>query len=143
MPDSTIVRPAGWITETAIAFGEGQGAQLVDAAHPLPVTVVAGAAAVSAPLSGTATTSQAVGPFAAVAGRALTLAISGTWSGRAQLLRSTDGGATRLPLAPAAIPVGIMTANGVDQPWIETEDGATYYLSIALASGALTYRVSQ
>lgn len=143
MPETTIVRPAGWITETAIAFGDTQGAQLVDAAHPLPVILVAGAQSSPLPLTGTATASQVAGPFAATNGKALTMALAGSWSGRVQLLRSTDGGTTRLPLTPASVPVGIMTTSGVDQPWVETEDGATYYLAITLSSGTLTYRVSQ
>lgn len=143
MSDASIGRPAGWITETAIAYGDAQGAQLVDAAHPLPVTLIPSAGPAPSALTGSASTSQTVGPFAAVAGKAINLAVSGTWTGRVQLLRSTDGGTTRLPLTPAGAPIGILTGNGIDQPWVETEDNASFYLAVAVTSGSLAYRVSQ
>ena len=104
-----------------------------------PITL----AATSTPLSGTSSAAQVVGPFVPQLGRTITVALSAaTWpGGTAQLLRSTDSGATKLPLTPAGALLGTYTQQGVDQPWIETEAGATFYLSLP-ASG-IGYRVAQ
>lgn len=100
-------------------------------------------AATSAPLTGTSTAAQVAGPFVPVLGRPITVALSAaTWpGGTAQILRSIDGGGTKLPLTPAGVTLGTYTQQGVDQPWIETEAGATFYLSLP-ASG-IGFRVSQ
>ena len=81
-------------------------------------------------------------PFAPQLGREIWLTLSGTWSGSVALMRSVDGGATLLPatLGGAAL---TWTGNVNEIVWIETEAAATLYLSITLASGAVTYRVAQ
>ncbi|MBC3940951.1 hypothetical protein [Sphingomonas albertensis] len=104
-----------------------------------PVTL----AATSTAIAGTSSVAQVVGPFVPQLGRAITVALSAAaWpGGTAQLLRSTDGGTTRLPLMPAGVVLGTYTRQGVDQPWLETEAGATFYLS--LPNAGIGYRVSQ
>lgn len=96
--------------------------------------------ATSTPITGTSTTAAIVGPFTPQLGRPITVALAGTWSGTAQLLRSTDGGTTKLPLTPAGVTLGTYSAQGVDQPWIETDSTATFYLSLPAAN--ITYKVS-
>lgn len=78
-------------------------------------------------VAGTTTGAQVVGPLAPRPGIAITVELSGaTWpGGTAQLLRSSDGGTTQLPLRPADTVLGTMTGFGVDQPWIEAARGAT------------------
>ncbi|MES2421459.1 MAG: hypothetical protein V4595_09185 [Pseudomonadota bacterium] len=100
-------------------------------------------AATSTAIAGTSSAAQVVGPFVPQLGRAITVALSAaSWpGGTAQLLRSTDGGTTRLPLTPAGVVLGTYTRQGVDQPWLETEAGATFYLS--LPNAGIGYRVSQ
>jgi hypothetical protein len=115
----------------------------IDPSNPLPSSPVPLTAATSTPLTGTSTGAQTVGPFTPVLGRPITLLLSASpWpGGSAQLLRSTDGGTTKLPLTPAGATVGVYSASGADSPWVETEAGATFYLSL-LAAG-ITYRVAQ
>ena len=138
-----IVLPAGYVTEQAIAFGNADGtANLVSADDPLPIRAIVGPAA-SAPLAGTAVSSTIAGPFAPDPGRPIWLTLSGTWSGRAQLLRSTDGGATALPITVAGQVWGSYTANCNEAAAEETVAGASYYLSVTLASGTLAYQVQQ
>lgn len=142
MSGPSIDLPAGYFPATALAFAGADGSgQLVSAASPLPVNIVARAAA-SAPLAGTANASGVVGPFTPDLARPIWLTLSSTWSGTAALLRSTDGGVTRLPatLAGAALS---WSANVNEAVAEESCAGATWYLAITLASGALTYRVAQ
>ena len=115
----------------------------IDASNPVAMRAAPLAAATSTPLTGTSTGAQMVGPFVPVLGRPITVALSAAaWpGGTAQLLRSTDGGTTRLPLTPAGVVLGTYTRQGVDQPWLETEAGATFYLS--LPNAGIGYRVSQ
>ncbi len=104
-----------------------------------PITL----AATSTPLSGTSSAAQVIGPFTPQLGRAITVALSAAnWpGGTAQLLRSTDGGTTKLPLTPAGTVLGTYTQQGVDQPWLETEAAATFYLSLPAAG--IGFRVAQ
>jgi len=131
------------VPETAIAYRVGDDlAQLVDAAHPLPTTAAVGAA-ISVPLAGTAAANTTVGPFVPQLGRPIWVTLSGTWTGSAQLLRSTNGGTTKLPLTVAGSVWGSFSASA-NEPVVEESDAsATYYLAITIASGTLTYRVAQ
>ena len=115
----------------------------VDALHPLPVTMQNPAPATSTPLTGTANASTTVGPFTPQLARAIWISLSGTWTGTVQVLRSTDGGATKLPLTVAGASWGSFTANCNEPVAEESDAAATYYLSITLASGSVTYRVAQ
>ncbi|EGI55091.1 hypothetical protein SUS17_2122 [Sphingomonas sp. S17] len=115
----------------------------IDASNPVAMRAAPLAAATSTPLTGTSTGAQMVGPFVPVLGRPITVALSATsWpGGQVQLLRSTDGGATKLPLTPAGVTIGVYSGIGADSPWVETEAGATYYLSLPAAN--ISYRVAQ
>ena len=71
------------------------------------------------------------------------MTLSGDWQGTARLLRSTDSGATMLPLRVGGLPWAEYTQSGCEQAWVETEDGISFYLDVTLTSGTLAYRVSQ
>jgi hypothetical protein len=71
------------------------------------------------------------------------LTLSGTWTGTVKLLRSVDGGTTRLPVTSAGLPYGAFTANACEPVWEESEAAALLYLDVTLASGTVTYRMGQ
>jgi hypothetical protein len=144
MTEPQISSPAGFVPEYALAFGgRGSPAVAVDASNPLPITARLVAAG-STPLAGSAAASGIVGPFLPDLDRAIWLNLSGTWSGSVQLLRSTDGGATKLPLTygdgtpkPSwTMPLQAVVAS-------ETVAGASYWLAITVASGTVAYRMEQ
>ena len=142
-PITPIVAPAGYVPEYAIAFGAmGGSAVSVDAEHPLP-TAVTLAAATSTPLQATTASSGLFGPFTPNRGRAIWLTLSGTWSGTVQVLRSADGGTTRLPLTIAGTPWANFTGNVQEVIGEESDVAALWYLSVTLASGTITFRVAQ
>jgi hypothetical protein len=70
-------------------------------------------------------------------------------SGTAQLLRSTDGGTTRMAITRNSVVIGSFSFNAVagaivNEPvQIETDASATYYLAITLTSGTVSVRVAQ
>ncbi len=130
--------------EVAMVFGsDGSAATAVDLTNPLPTRVALPASGL-APLAGTTSASAAmVGPFTPQLARPIWLTLSGTWTGTVQMLRSTDGGATQLPLTIAGSIWGAFTGNCNEPVWEESEAGATFYLSTAITSGMLTYRVAQ
>lgn len=136
--------PGGYVAVHAIAFGSGDGiATFVDTANPLPVTA-SFAAASSAPLAGTLSSSGQAGPFAPQPGRDIWLTLSGVWTGTVQLLRSIDGGTTRLPItlidgSTKGLFYGAINAPVAD----ESVAGATYYLQFTAVSGTLAYRMEQ
>lgn len=140
---TTVETPAKFVPQYGMAFGQaGTPAIAVDPAHPLPVQFVqtgTGAAAVE----GSTAAALLAGPFAPVLGREIRLALSGTWAGSAQLLRSVDGGATKLPLTIGGSAWATFQANCNEVVAEETEAGATYYLQLTPASGTIAYRVSQ
>ena len=142
MPD--IHSPAGFVPLHALAFGANDAAATaVDAAHPLP-TAPTIAAASSVPLVGTASASGALGPYVPQLGRTIWVTLSGTWSGSVQLLRSTDGGATRLPLTYGDGTAKPNWSGNLNAPVAEeTVAAATYYLGVTLSSGTLSYRMEQ
>lgn len=98
-------------------------------------------------LTGTRAVSGTVGPFTPDVRwpvKPLWLTLSGNFTGSVQLLRSTDGGTTKLPLTygdGTAKPVWTTTLNAAIAE--ETVAGATYYLVITLTSGGVTYRLDQ
>ena len=121
--------------------------------------------ALSTPLSGTVSTTgaQTFGPFSADIGRDIWVTMSATGaSGTAQIFRSTDGGTTKIALTSAAY-IGTntnltgTTQAAVDYNWTLTgytgvvideapftaSDNATYYLTVNLTAGSLTYRLGQ
>jgi hypothetical protein len=136
-----IQNPATYIPVQALSFAQADGnSGLVSAALPLPVNITRPA---SPPLTGTATLTGQVGPFAPAPGRPVMLSLSGTWSGTVRVLRSVDAGVTRLPLTIVGEPWGEFTANACEAVWEEYEDDARLYLDISLAAGSLTYRLAQ
>jgi len=138
-----ISAPAGFAPEHAMAFADADGRAIrVDATRPLPGAATFGATSSTA-LTGSASGSGAAGPFVPELGRPVWVTLSGNWSGSVQLLRSTDGGATRLALTAGGQPAGAFTANANEPVVEESAADATYYLPFSLASGALGYRVSQ
>lgn len=141
--DPPVSVPSGYLTGQAIAYlAPNDHAVLVSTAAPLPVRLTP-AAAVSTALIGQTSTSGAIGPFAPEPGRAIWLTLTGSWTGSVQLLRSTDGGATRLPLTAAGQPYASYTANANEAVIEDACAGVGYWLAVTLASGTLTYRLAQ
>ena len=138
-----IASPAGFVPTQAITYALTDGtAMVVDAAHPLPIAEAVGAASSTA-LTGSTAASGSFGPFVPQLGRAIRLTTAGTWSGTVQLLRSIDGGTTRLPLTAGGFAWGSYTANVNEAVAVETEAGATYHVGVTLTGGTLSYRVAQ
>ena len=94
-------------------------------------------------LTGAANSSTVAGPFTPVVGRAVMLALTGTWVGSVEVMRSTDGGTTLLPLTMGGAIWGIYTSNCCEPVWDESESSARLYLQISLTSGSVTYRLAQ
>lgn len=136
--------PAGFVPAVAISYGAPDGpATAVDASHPLPIAATMGGAG-STPLAGTTAVTATAGPFTPTLGRPIWLTLSGSWGGTAQVLRSTDGGTTKLALTYGdASPKGSFGANLNAPVAEETVAGATYYLQVTLAGGSLSYRMEQ
>lgn len=142
MPTSPLKTPAGYVPQMAISFANTNGdADLVSMANPVPTQEQPFVAA--QPLSGAISASGQVGPFQPRAGRAIILTLSGTWSGTVKLLRSIDGGTTKLPVTASGLPYGSYTGNVCEPVWEESEAAALLYLDAALTSGTLTYRIGQ
>lgn len=135
--------PAGFVPQYAVAFGAVDApAVAVHEDNPLPVRAVQKAAG-SIPLTGTMTASGIAGPFAPDLDRPIWLTLSGEWTGTVEVLRSTDGGASSLPLTVGGARWGRFTANCNEAVTTESEAGARLYLSASLLTGTLTYRVAQ
>lgn len=141
MPTPPIQIPSSYVASAAAAFSDVDGsAVVVSASNPLPVAFGAPGAA---PLAGTASSTGVVGPYAPALGRAVILTLSGSWSGTVRVLRSADGGTTKLPLTVAGQPWGQFTGNCCEAVWEESEATARLYLDVSLASGTLSYRFAQ
>jgi hypothetical protein len=126
--------PGGYVTPTAISLVDGDGgARPVSGSEPLPV----------APLAGTASTAETAWPYVPVLGRAIVLTLAGSWTGRVTVLRSIDGGTSRLPLTVGGQPWATFTANANEAVAEESVSGATYYLQLAPSTGTISYRVQQ
>lgn len=134
--------PAAYAPVSAIGFAEPDSTlSPVSADNPLPVSPVS----VPAPtaLTGSASASTVVGPFTPNSSKPVILALTGTWSGTVKLLRSTDGGTTKLPLTAAGQAWGVFSANCCEPVWEEAAIGAALYLDIAISSGTVSYLVGQ
>lgn len=141
MSSPPIQTPSSYVASHAAAFADIDGsAVVVSSSNPLPVAF--GQSAATA-LTGSTAATGLVGPYTPVAGRAVVIALSGTWTGMVKVMRSTDGGATRLPLTVAGQPWGQFTANCCEAVWEESEPSARLYLDVTLASGSLVYRLGQ
>lgn len=137
-----VAAPANYAPLSAVGFAEADNTlTLVSADRPLPVSTVSVPA--PAALTGTTAAAGVVGPFTPNSDKPVVLALTGTWSGTVKVLRSADGGATKLPITAAGYAWGVFSANCCEQVWQETASGAALYLDIALGSGSLTYRMAQ
>jgi len=141
MTTTPIQTPAGFVPTFAAAFADANGnARLIGASAPLPTCDVPMA---TTPLSGSTTASGVVGPFSPVIGRPVLLALSGNWTGIVTVMRSTDGGGSKLPLTLGGAPWAVFSVNCCEAVWDESEAAAQLYLNIVLTSGTLTYRIAQ
>lgn len=153
MSNRPIVYPSGYATAVAIGVKDPDGNMaIIDADNPLPVVFDASLAGPggggppptpSPALTGQATDGRIAGPFAAVPNLPIVVTLSGTWSGSVRVLRSIDGGATKVPLTVAGSEWALFTQNVCEQVWSETQADANFYLDIALQSGAVDYRLAQ
>jgi hypothetical protein len=110
-------------------------------------------AATSTPLTAAIndTAAHAIGPFAPQLARRIWLTINATAaaSGTAQLVRSNDGGTTRIGLTQGGGIAGTYRFTGVsgaivNEPVLtETDASATYYVLITLTAGSVTVRLAQ
>lgn len=136
-----IQSPSGYAATRAVVFADPNGdAQIASAAAPLPV--IFGAPAATA-LTGSTGASAVLGPFQPVVGRAVILSLAGSWAGTVKVLRSVDGGTTKLPLTVGGTGWGQFAGNCCEPVWEESEAAATLWLDAALTSGTLTYRLAQ
>lgn len=111
------------------------------------------AAATSTPITATIndTAAHTLGPFTPQLSREIWLTLNATAaaSGTAQLLRSTDGGTTKVGLTAGGIAIGAYAFGTVigaivnEIMGIETDASATYYLNITLSAGAVACRLAQ
>lgn len=136
-----IISPSGYAATRALAFADADGnAVLASSSLPLPVTLGSDP---TVPLTGTTGTGGTFGPYQPALGREAVLTLAGNWTGTVRVLRSTDGGTTRLPLTMAGAAWAQFTGNCCEPIWQEAEAVARLYLDIVLSSGALTYRLAQ
>lgn len=137
-----VINPAGYVPVFAVGYSDdAAGSFSVSPSRPLPVAPVV--LNKPTPLTGSVSASGQVGPLAVLPRQPVMLALSGTWTGTVTVLRSTDGGVTRLGLTILGQAYGQFTANGCEPVWEEAEDAAALYLDIALTSGTVTYRLAQ
>lgn len=136
-----IMSPASYVPHVAVGFANADGtAASVNANAPLPVSVTT---ATTPPLTGTTSTSGVIGPFLPLVGRSVILTLTGNWSGSVQLLRSIDGGATKIPLTLGGAPWALYTVSCCEAVWDESEAAAQLYLQVTISSGTLNYRIAQ
>ena len=147
MPNVPISYPARYAPGVALNYADdGGNAVLVSQSAPLPVTLAAvsgGTATPSSPLTGTTAIASTTGSYVPLAGRPLVVTLTGTWTGTVKLLRSINGGATKLPLTLAGAPWAEFTANVNEPVWEENESAAVFYLQFAPLSGTIAYRLAQ
>ncbi len=111
------------------------------------------ATATSAPVVATIsdTAAHILGPFAPQLSREIWLTLNATTaaSGSAQLLRSTDAGATKVGLTAGGLPIGAYAFSATTGAivneilTVETDATATYFLSMTLTGGAVAVRLAQ
>ena len=114
-----------------------------------PATLAATSTPVIATINTTGT--SIVGPFSPQLSRAIRLTLNATVSasGSVQVLRSIDGGTTKLAITRDGGSAGSYTLSAVsgviaNEPLPpETEAAATYYLSVTLTAGSVAVRMSQ
>ena len=138
---SPIQTPSAYSVSRAVAFADVDGtALLVSSTVPLPVTM---GQAVTSPLAGSTAATGIVGPFIPVLGRPVILSLQGSWTGTVKVVRSTDGGATKLSLTVGGSLWAQFPGNCCEAVWDESDAAARLYLDIALMSGSVSYRLAQ
>jgi hypothetical protein len=144
MSTPRIQAPAPYVPQVAVTFGQsGAAALAVDMGNPLPTRPVR-VAATSVPLAGTATASGTVGPFVPELDRAIWVTLGSGWTGAVQLLRSTDGGVTRLPITTGdGTPKGQWWGAVNAAVTEESVAAASYWLGLTMTGGTLAYEVRQ
>lgn len=135
-----ISTPAGFAPVYAVGYSTDGELSTVSAASPLPVALAPSANTPQA-LAGTAAANTVAGPFAPLRGTAVTLSLSGSWNGTVAVLRSTDGGTTKLPLTAGGQPWARFSANCCEAVWEENDPQASLWLDMTLASGSVSYRL--
>jgi hypothetical protein len=98
------------------------------------------------PTGGSATFNAGVatiGPLNPLAGKEIWVTLSGTWTGTAQVMRSTDNGTTLLPLTVGGSAWGLYTTNANEQTAYPSDTAGAYFLVATITSGTLIYRVAQ
>jgi hypothetical protein len=105
------------------------------------MTYIVSAPPSSKPLAGTSTGASVVGPFWPDAESPIHLSLSGTISGTVRVLRSVDGGTTRLPLTIGGSPWASYTSAVNEPVWEEAVSGVALYLDIPNAG--VVYRMEQ
>ncbi len=137
-----VQHPGCFVPLYALAYGApGTVAIPVDPDHPLPVSLAPPTAGDA--LAGVTGSATVAGPFDARRGLPIWLTLSGDWRGSVRVLRSTDGGATKLPLTVAGESWANFTANVQEAIGEESVAGASWWLAITIDAGTLTYRVAQ
>jgi hypothetical protein len=144
MSSSLIETRGNFTPQIALAFGSlNEAATPVGPANPLPTHAWLGVAD-STPIAGSTSMSGLLGPFTPELGRLIWVTLSGSWSGTVQLLRSVDGGTTRLPVTYGDGTVkGTYSGNMNAAVAEETVAGAVWYLDVTLGSGTLNFRLEQ
>lgn len=148
MPNVPISYPARYAPGVALNYADEVGnAILVSQSAPLPVTLAAavggGSTTPSPPLTGSTAIASTTGTYVPVAGRPLVLTLTGTWTGTVKLLRSINGGTTKLSLTLAGAPWAEYTANVNEPVWEESEAAAVFFLQFTPLSGTIAYRLAQ
>jgi len=101
-------------------------------------------AAGSTPLVATLNATGQSDAFVPQLGRAMWLTLSGTWTGTVKLLRSIDGGTTKLPVTQGGAAYAQFTGNAQEKlAIIPSEVGETYYLDFTRSTGSVIVRLSQ
>ena len=98
--------------------------------------------AMSAILTGTSS-GGLIGPFKPVLDRPIWLTLDGAWSGTVTLLRSTDGGASKLPVTYGDGSAKPTWSGNMQAPvGEESVSAAAYFLDFA-GTGTLKYKLEQ
>lgn len=136
--------PAGYAPAFALGMADSNGQfSVVDESRPLPVVMKKAPTSGGTLLEGETQATVEIGPFQPTLDSPIIVALTGTWTGQVRLTRSTDSGITRLPLTVGGNPWAVYGGNVCEQAWVETENGATYFLDVIVSSGTVKYRVSQ
>lgn len=117
------------------------GSSTLSVTNPMFVSLSNGASGLS-PVTGLFNATGYSAPFAPIAGRAFNFTATGTFVGTIVLVRSFDGGVTKVPLT--ALGSSLYTFTGpFSESYTEDESGVQYFLQCsAYTSGTINYRLS-